>query len=112
MCLKFAQFKNLHRQLLAVTALALLGCLMLLLAAEGYEPLHRWLHGGTISDDDDCAVVLLATGKVDVSATAQAVIPVIVVVAALVQTFISPLIAKLPLPHGRGPPFHSFSRLA
>jgi hypothetical protein len=34
-------------------------------AAELYTPLHAWLHGGTIPDDDDCAIVAIAHGKVE-----------------------------------------------
>jgi hypothetical protein len=32
--------------------------------AEICPPLHAWLHGGTVPDDDDCAVVAIATGHV------------------------------------------------
>src|ERR1700683_4746978 len=35
-------------------------------AAEIYSPLHAWLHGGTIpKDDDDCAIVAIAHGKIE-----------------------------------------------
>jgi hypothetical protein len=35
-------------------------------AAEIYSPLHAWLHGGTIpEDDDDCAIVAIAHGKIE-----------------------------------------------
>lgn len=37
----------------------------MLTVAEGYAPLHIWLHGGAIPDNDDCAVAMLAHGKVD-----------------------------------------------
>ena len=34
-------------------------------AAELWSPLHAWLHGGTIpKDDDDCAIVCIAHGKI------------------------------------------------
>ena len=33
--------------------------------AEVYTPLHAWLHGGTIPDDDDCAIAAIAHGKVE-----------------------------------------------
>jgi hypothetical protein len=32
--------------------------------AEICPPLHEWLHGGTIPDDDDCAVVAIAIGHI------------------------------------------------
>src|ERR1700683_1634395 len=35
-------------------------------AAEIYSPLHAWLHGRTIlEDDDDCAIVAIAHGKIE-----------------------------------------------
>ena len=34
--------------------------------AEICPPLHEWLHGGAIPDDDHCAVVAIATGHVHV----------------------------------------------
>jgi hypothetical protein len=35
-------------------------------AAEVWTPLHAWLHGGTIPDnDDDCAIVAIAHGKIE-----------------------------------------------
>ena len=33
--------------------------------AETHPSLHAWLHGGTIPDDDDCAIVALAHGKIE-----------------------------------------------
>ena len=45
-------------------------------AAEIYSPLHAWLHGGTIpKDDDDCAIVAIAHGKIE---TVACDIPVVV----------------------------------
>ena len=45
-------------------------------AAEIYSPLHAWLHGGTIpEDDDDCAIVAIAHGKIE---TVTCDIPVVV----------------------------------
>jgi hypothetical protein len=39
-------------------------------AAEIYSPLHAWLHGGTIpKDDDDCAIVAIAHGKIETVAS-------------------------------------------
>ena len=40
-------------------------------AAELCAPLHAWLHGGTIpKDDDDCAIVCIAHGKIDTETAA------------------------------------------
>lgn len=38
---------------------------LLINTAEICPPLHAWLHGGSIPDDDDCAVVAIALGHVD-----------------------------------------------
>jgi hypothetical protein len=34
-------------------------------AAETVTPLHAWMHGGKIADNDDCAVIALAHGQVN-----------------------------------------------
>jgi hypothetical protein len=46
--------------------------------AEIHPPLHAWLHGGTIpKDDDDCAVVAIAHGKIEtVACDIPVVLPV------------------------------------
>ena len=74
-------------------------------AAELYTPLHAWLHGGTIPDDDDCAIVALAHGKVEtVMSAAPAVVPItsIEVTPQIEFSVFSTPIALLP--NGRGPP--------
>ena len=73
--------------------------------AEAYTPLHAWLHGGTIPDDDDCAIVAIVHGKVETVAVA-APTPVSVawveIVARPEFSIFAPAIAFLP--DGRGPP--------
>lgn len=54
--------ERLHR---ATGVLALFTWLFMA-TAEICTPLHEWLHGGSIPDDDDCAVVAIATGHVHV----------------------------------------------
>lgn len=54
-----------RQRLYAATGALSLALWLLLTVAEGYAPLHIWLHGGAIPDNDDCAVVMLAHGKVD-----------------------------------------------
>jgi len=49
---------------LAVAVLSL-AVWLFMSAAEAYRPLHAWLHGGTIPDDDDCAIVAITHGKVE-----------------------------------------------
>ena len=74
--------------------------------AEICTPLHAWLHGGTIPDNDDCAVVAIAHGQFD-SPTCD--IPVVAPAAWIVVTplpleccVFSPAIENLP--PGRAPP--------
>ena len=56
-----------RRSLFAVAGVLTLAIWLVLTAAEGYEPLHAWLHGGKIPVNDDCAVVTILHGKVDTS---------------------------------------------
>ena len=75
-------------------------------AAEIYSPLHAWLHGGTIPEnDDDCAIVAIAHGKIE-TVTPDIAIPVpitwIEVTPQIESSVFSTAIAFLP--DGRGPP--------
>lgn len=79
-------------------------------AAEVCTPLHAWLHGGTIPDNDnDCAIVAIAQGKMEtVVCAAPAVVPVIgIEIAPRIEISVSrPTTAFFP--DGRAPPFFSF----
>jgi hypothetical protein len=85
---------------------------MFLTVAEGYTPLHAWIHGGTIPDNDDCAVAMVTHGKVDlVAAGLPAVAPVTWIEATPcveVPAFHPTVVL---LPDSRGPPA-VFSSLA
>lgn len=75
-------------------------------AAEVWTPLHAWLHGGTIpKDDNDCAIVAIAHGKVEpVVALVPVSVPVIwieVTPRVAVNRF-HPAVVLLPA--DRGPP--------
>ena len=78
--------------------------------AENYSPLHIWLHGGTIPNDDDCAIVAIAHGKVE---TVTPDVPIVVPVTWIETTpqiefsVFSPTIKELP--PGRAPPALSFA---
>jgi hypothetical protein len=77
--------------------------------AEIYSPIHAWLHGGTIpDDDDDCAIVAIAHGKIE-TVTPDAVVSVpitwIEVTPQIKFSDFSTAIAFLP--SGRGPPVPS-----
>ena len=50
----------------AATAILSLAVWLFMAAAETCIPLHAWLHGGAIPDnDDDCAIVALIHGKIE-----------------------------------------------
>jgi hypothetical protein len=95
----------------AATAILSLAVWLFMAVAETYTPLHAWLHGGTIpKDDDDCAIVALAHGKVEsVACDVPVVAPTIWIEVAPQIDFsvFSPAIANLP--NGRGPPALCFA---
>jgi len=74
--------------------------------AEICPPLHAWLHGGAIPDDDDCPVVAIAVGHVHVSVCpVQPEVPVTLIEITpreVVTAFVSP---EKDLPNERAPPF-------
>jgi hypothetical protein len=90
----------------AATAILSLAVWLFMAAAETSTPLHAWLHGGSIPDnDDDCAIVALIHGKIE---TTPCDIPV-VIPATWVETtprieisVFCPAIENLP--PGRAPP--------
>ena len=57
--------RGVRQRLYAATAALSLALWLLLTVAEAYAPLHMWLHGGAIPENDDCAVAMLAHGKID-----------------------------------------------
>jgi hypothetical protein len=104
------QINRRTRQRLYMAAGALsLSLWLFMAAAELYTPLHAWLHGGTIpDDDDDCAIVAIAHGKIE---TVACDIPVVVPITWIEVTpcvkfsvFIPP---NTNLSFGRAPPVFS-----
>ena len=74
-------------------------------AAEICTPLHAWLHGGTIPDNDDCAVVAIAHGKIETApCAAPAVLPVTWIEIAERTDFTIFIPADKNLLPGRDPP--------
>ena len=74
-------------------------------AAEIYSPLHAWLHGGAVPDDDDCAVAAITHGKIEtVSPDIAVPVPItwIEVTPQIESSVFSTAIALLP--NGRAPP--------
>jgi hypothetical protein len=90
----------------AATALLSLAVWLFMAAAEACPPLHAWLHGGTIpKDDDDCAVLAIAHGKVEtVVCAAPAVVPVVWIEIVQRPEFSVFRPARVFLPDSRGPP--------
>jgi hypothetical protein len=74
--------------------------------AEICTPLHAWLHGGTIpKDDDDCAIVAIAHGKIEtVACDAPVVVPVSWIEVPFRIEFSALSTATELLPNGRAPP--------
>jgi hypothetical protein len=78
-------------------------------AAEVWTPLHAWLHGGTIpKDDDDCAIVAIAHGKIEtVACDIPVAVPITwIEVAPRIEFSIFSKGIVL-LPNGRAPPVFS-----
>ena len=75
-------------------------------AAEIYSPLHAWLHGGTIpDDDDDCAIVAIAHGKIETAPVeVPAALPVTWIEIAPRVEFFAFIPANKNLSPGRDPP--------
>ena len=98
--------RRLRAQLHRAAAGLALAVWLLVSAAEICPALHAWLHGGSIPDDDDCAVVAIALGHVDTGiCDIPPVTPVMgieVVVPQIQLRAFAPAIENLPL--GRGPP--------
>ena len=91
----------LHR----ATGLLALFVWLFMATAEICTPLHEWLHGGTIPDDDDCPVVAVAQGHVD-SALSEVppVTPVLLTeIIQRVEVIVFVPLEK-PLPNDRAPP--------
>jgi hypothetical protein len=73
--------------------------------AEICTPLHEWLHGGTIPDDDDCPVVAIATGHVHVAVCdVPPVVPVFLIEITPRQEVTVFVPSEKILPNDRAPP--------
>jgi hypothetical protein len=97
-----------RQRLHAVTAGVALALWLFLMVAEVWTPLHAWMHGGTIPENDHCAVATLHHGKIDV-APVDLILPLppagIAVARRSELPAFSPLIFSLP--NGRAPPMPS-----
>jgi hypothetical protein len=92
---------NIHR----VTGAVALFVFLFMWTAEICPPMHEWLHGGSIPDEDACPVVAIAIGHVHVAvAEVQAPAPVNVIeIAPCVKVAVFIPSEKI-LPSERAPP--------
>ena len=95
-----------RERIFTATAVLSLAIWLIMAAAEIYSPLHAWLHGGTIpEDDDDCAIVAIAHGKIETTpCDAPAVLPVTWIEIAPRVEFFAFIPANKNLSPGRDPP--------
>jgi len=105
-----ASFNRRTRERIFFAAGALsLAVWLFMAAAELYTPLHAWLHGGTIpDDDDDCAIVAIAHGKIETTPVAvPTTAPVTWIAVPLCLEFYVFSADMTVLPDGRAPPVFS-----
>jgi hypothetical protein len=105
--LEVLQFNRRFRQRLYLAAALLsLAVWLFMAAAELWTPLHAWLHGGAIPvDDDDCAIVALAHGKIETAPVALPVAAPVVWIEVTPRIEFSVFSADITvLPNGRAPP--------
>jgi hypothetical protein len=101
------QFNRRTREwIFRATAVLSLAIWLFMAAAEIYTPLHAWLHGGTIpKDDDDCAIVAIAHGKIETTpCDVPTALPVTWIEIAPRVEFSIFIPADKNLLPGRGPP--------
>jgi hypothetical protein len=110
--MSFRQIKinrRMRERIFVAWAVLSLAVWLFMAAAEIYSPIHAWLHGGTTpKDDDDCAIVAIAHGKIEtVSADIAVPVPVtwIEITPQIKSSVFSATITLLP--NGRAPPAFS-----
>ncbi|HVU08396.1 MAG TPA: hypothetical protein VHG89_07625 [Verrucomicrobiae bacterium] len=95
-----------NRQRLHIATGALSLAIWLLIGfAETHPSFHAWLHGGSIPDDDDCAVAVVLHGNTETTTfNAPVSVPIgWIEIQPLVEfSVFSPFVENLPL--GRAPP--------
>jgi hypothetical protein len=98
--------RRMRQRLYLAAGVLSLAIWLFMAAAELCTPLHALLHGGTIPvNDDDCAIVAIAHGKVEtVVYAAPEVVPVIGIEITPRLEFSTYRITSVFLPDGRGPP--------
>lgn len=94
-----------RQRLYAAAAILSLAVWLFMAAAEACTPLHAWLHGGTIPDNDNCAIVAITHGKAEpVVCDVPAVATVTWIEVAPSAEFFVFRTTTVFLPGGRAPP--------
>jgi len=98
--------RRIRQRLFLAAGVLSLAVWLFMATAELCTPLHAWLHGGAIPvNDDDCAIVCIAHGKID---TAPVAVPLAAPIAWIeaaprIESSVTSTTIEL-LPDGRGPP--------
>ena len=105
MLLPFQVSRRTRMSLQRVTGAVALFTWLFMATAEICTPLHEWLHGGSIPDDDNCQVMAIAAGHVHVVIChIEPVLPVAFIEITrqeIVPVFVP---SEKVLPRGRAPP--------
>ncbi len=98
-----------RQRLYLVAGVLSLAVWLFMAAAEVCTPLHAWLHGGTIpEDDDDCAIVAIAHGKIETAPVAAPATTPVVWIEVLLRIEFSVVSTDIALlPNDRAPPVFS-----
>ena len=99
--------RRMRQRFYAATAILSLALWLFMAAAEVWTPLHAWLHGGSVPDnDDDCAIVALVHGKVETDTVRRSRLSYrqlsLKLTPCVEISVFGPVIENLPL--GRAPP--------
>ena len=83
---------------------------LVMCAAEACPQFHAWLHGGSVPDNDDCAIAMLAHGSVEVGIHPDPTSCILHFVTHTPVAFVRSACSFLMLlPCGRGPPCSSMA---
>jgi hypothetical protein len=97
--------RGIRQRLYLATGILSLAVWLFMAAAEIYSPLHAWLHGGSVPDDDDCAIVAIAHGRIEMTpCDISIVVPVTWVEITPRAEFSVFIPASKNLSFGRAPP--------
>lgn len=98
-----------RRRLFLAAGVLSLAVWLFLAVAEAWTPLHAWMHGGAIpDDDDDCAIVAIAHGKIETTPVAAPVVTPVTWIEVTPRIEFTVFSADIVLlPNDRAPPVFS-----